>query len=332
MIEVSQLTKTKTHIQGLSFAVEPGERVAVVGPNGAGKSTLLRILYGLLRPDSGTVKVLERDPHRTPALRLKVAMAFQNPTFEGEVSLGQALGLHARLFGIPWPRVEAWAKRFGLPLGKTLWALSGGQARRAELVKALSQDAQIYLLDEPSAELDEEAQGEVLGWLERARAEGKAVLFTTHDPHLARQADRRLSLEDDPPATPRRDLDSLVPMPRGEATASPRFLAKIEVRNWRQGLLAELRRIPGVSLFPQPSEGTLRRLGLPVLQVEIPEDLESVGALTRQAVAAFPEELFMQDAALLVRAPSEEDLFGLLKLLLQKGVRLTRFSLEEADA
>mgnify|MGYP005855919247 CR=1 FL=1 len=289
-----------------------------MGPNGAGKSTLLRILYGLLRPDSGAVKVLGRDPHRTPALRLKVAMAFQNPTFEGDVSVGQALGLHARLFGIPWPRVEAWAKRFGLPLGKTLWALSGGQARRAELVKALSQDAQIYLLDEPSAELDEEAQGELVGWLEGAKEAGKAVLFATHDAHLIRQADRQLALGY-----------------RGETQASPRFLARIEVRSWRQGLLAELRGIPGVSVFPRPSEGTLRRLGLPalpVLQVEMPEDSESVEALTRQAVATFPEEIFMKDATLLIKAPSEREIFAVLKLLLQNGVHIARFSLEEGDA
>ncbi|WP_222264558.1 ABC transporter ATP-binding protein [Modestobacter marinus] len=183
---------------GLTVAVElavaDGEVLAVLGPNGAGKSTVLRVLAGLLRPDAGRV-VVDGDQLwdaagvHVPAHRRSLGMVFQDHLLFPHLSATEnvAFGLRAR--GMPRARARAaaagWLDRVGLgDLGERRpGQLSGGQAQRAALARALVGDPRVLLLDEPLSSLDARTRLTVRAELHRHLAEyrGSAVLVT-HDP------------------------------------------------------------------------------------------------------------------------------------------------------
>ncbi len=191
-----------------AFEVASGEVLALLGPNGAGKSTLVRVLAGLLRPDAGRVAVdgAPWDDARThlPAHQRSVGMVFQDALLFPHLSVADnvAFGLRTRGVATPQARAtaEAWLARVGLEgLGPSRPAeLSGGQAQRAALARALVVDPALLLLDEPLSALDARTRLAVRAELRRhlAAFEGSTVLVT-HDPVDAMAlADRVVVVED----------------------------------------------------------------------------------------------------------------------------------------
>ena len=194
----------------LELAVADGEVLALLGPNGAGKSTVLRVLAGLLRPERGSVRVddavwddVAAGVHR-PAHRRAVGMVFQDHLLFPHLSAvdNVAFGLRARgMRRADARRVAAeWLSRVGLDgLGdRRPGGLSGGQAQRAALARALVGDPGLLLLDEPLSALDARTRLAVRSELRRHLAEyaGSAVLVT-HDPVDAMAlADRVVVLEE----------------------------------------------------------------------------------------------------------------------------------------
>ena len=168
--------------------VSPGEVLAVVGPNGAGKSTLIHVLALLERPSAGEV-LFDGRPVRGDLLsyRRRMAVVFQEPllldaTVESNVGSGLALR------GVPRAerahRVRRWLERFGIAAlaRRSARTLSGGEAQRVSLARALVMEPEVLLLDEPFAALDEPTRQALIDDLDRALVEtGTTVVFVSHD-------------------------------------------------------------------------------------------------------------------------------------------------------
>lgn len=201
-------------LHGVSLAVAPGERVALVGDSGAGKSTVLGLILGLFPADRGTVLIDGRAPGGAsapgeggdPPLLAgggRVAWLGQRPAlFHGTVTenvrLGRPEASEAELAAaIRIAGVDRFATALpdGLDtvIGSTGFGLSGGQARRVALARALLTDAPLVLLDEPTASLDREAAAAILDRLGPWLA-GRTTLLATHDPTVAAICDRRVIL------------------------------------------------------------------------------------------------------------------------------------------
>ncbi len=186
-----------------SVALYPGEILAVVGPNGAGKSTLLRVLGLLERPDAGTVRVrgITVVPGgSTLAWRRRMAAAFQDPLLcDATVAANVALGLRlrgARGAGADG-RVAAWLQRLGIAhlAARSARALSGGEAQRASLARALVLDPEILFLDEPFSSLDPPTREALIADLERILRETRATtIFVTHDRQEALRLGDRIAV------------------------------------------------------------------------------------------------------------------------------------------
>jgi phosphonate transport system ATP-binding protein len=204
-----------TALDGVSFAVRPGEFVAVLGPSGAGKTTLFRCLTGLTRPDRGTVTVAGRDIWQSPReLRLarrELALIFQQFNLIRRLSALENV-LVGRLAHVPaWRVISRCFTRADRQLalgcldtvglldraGTRADELSGGQQQRVAIARALAQHAKVILADEPVASLDPESSATVLQSLRSAVSAGVAVVASLHQVHLAREyADRIVALRD----------------------------------------------------------------------------------------------------------------------------------------
>ncbi|MGY1623667.1 ABC transporter ATP-binding protein [Geodermatophilus sp. SYSU D00965] len=181
---------------GVDLEVADGEVLAVLGPNGAGKSTLLRVLAGLLRPDGGRVAVDGRDVWddvpagvHVPAHERRLGMVFQDHLLFPHLTVTDNVAFGLRTRGVRKAAARAaageWLARVGLEgLGdRRPGQLSGGQAQRAALARALVGDPAVLLLDEPLSALDARTRLTVRAELRRHLAGfGGSTVLVTHDP------------------------------------------------------------------------------------------------------------------------------------------------------
>ncbi|PLZ03487.1 phosphonate ABC transporter [Burkholderia sp. WAC0059] len=204
-----------TALDGVSLGVRAGEMVVILGSNGCGKSTLMKCVVGLNRPTGGTVEVAGRDLARLSgkdlrAARLPVALISQHANLVKRRSvlanvctgaLGRHRSLATSLGRLPRSEMEparGFLDEVGLLhlAGQRAGTLSGGQAQRVAVARALAQRPQVVLADEPVASLDPEAADEVMRLLRRlATDDGLAVVAVLHQPELAtRYADRLIGM------------------------------------------------------------------------------------------------------------------------------------------
>jgi len=191
-------------LRDVSFAVAPGELIAIVGPSGSGKSTLLSLLAGLDDPDGGSVWIGgERFSHRGPADQARLRGRRIGV-------LTQASGLHEHLSVVANVRLaasfrapgadSAEALLDGLALGSRATSrpstLSGGETARANLAVALAGGPLVLLADEPTAEVSREEESSILALLRRVRPAEGATVVVTHSPTVAAAADRVIELVD----------------------------------------------------------------------------------------------------------------------------------------
>jgi len=186
-------------LRGADFTLGTGEVHALLGENGAGKSTLMHLAYGLVRPDSGTMRVRGRPgwPHSPRAARgLGIGMVHQHFTAIPALTVAENVALAAGWSVRPAllrRRVEELIDRVGLPLDPTERAgdLGVGLRQRLEILKALATSATILLLDEPTAVLAPAEADELLRLARRIAADGGSVVLITHKLDEAlRTADR----------------------------------------------------------------------------------------------------------------------------------------------
>ena len=189
-VKVDNLVKrypTAVAVDGISFSVGRGITAALLGGNGAGKTTTLSILLGLLLPTSGKVEVLGEDMLRH-RYRVLPRMNFSSPFVDlpHRLTVRQNLSIYARLYGLPRrdERIESLADDLQIkeflerPAGK----LSAGQKTRVALAKALLNDPELLLLDEPTASLDPDTGDWVRCYLETWSARtGATILMASHN-------------------------------------------------------------------------------------------------------------------------------------------------------
>ena len=194
-------------LNGADLAVEPGELVAVLGRSGSGKSTLLHVLGGLDRAEAGTIEVSgERldgaSERRLAALRRRrIGFVFQFFHLLPELSGDANVRLAARVRGADQhadARATELIDRLGLrPVaGLSPTQLSGGEQQRFAIARALVNDPQVILADEPTGNLDTTAGADVLRLLREQADEGRALLMVTHDDAASAVADRVLRLDE----------------------------------------------------------------------------------------------------------------------------------------
>ncbi|MFH1758081.1 MAG: ABC transporter ATP-binding protein [Pseudomonadota bacterium] len=186
-IEIHNLTKVYSEKRGLlptSLEVEKGELVAVIGHNGAGKSTLLKMLASWLLPDSGQVLVDGINLENRLAVVRKVGFVPETPNLFDFFSVEYNLKIFARLFQVPFLRIEEILKEFDLlPFRKNkIQILSKGLRQRVSIGRTLLADPPVLLFDEPTSGLDFEMTKEIYRLLKDFHASGKTILFTSHRP------------------------------------------------------------------------------------------------------------------------------------------------------
>ena len=172
-------------VAGLSFEVRPGEIFGLLGPNGAGKTTTLKMLIGLLRPDTGEVRLFGGSPSSANARR-RLGFLPEQPYFYDYLTAEEFLRFYARLQGVPSAerdgRVRRALERVGLgDRGATpLRKCSKGMLQRVGLAQAIQHDPDLVILDEPMSGLDPIGRREVRDLILSLRAAGRTVLFSSH--------------------------------------------------------------------------------------------------------------------------------------------------------
>jgi ABC-2 type transport system ATP-binding protein len=184
-ISASSLIKTfgRTRaLDGLDLSVRSGEVHGFLGPNGAGKSTTLRVLLGLIRADSGTVRLLCGDPWRDAvALHHRLAYVPGDVILWPNLSGGEVIDLLGRMRGGLDPRRRAdLLERFELDPKKKCRTYSKGNRQKVALIAALASDAELLLLDEPTFGLDPLMEAQFRGCIEEELERGRTVLLSSH--------------------------------------------------------------------------------------------------------------------------------------------------------
>lgn len=191
---------TTTRVSGyalrdINFSISEGEQIAIIGPNGAGKSTVLKLLAGTIKPSEGTVFMHGTNPAEHICIafvpqRSQIDLAFP-VTVEEVVMMGRVrqIGLFRRPGKRDWEHVRASLERVNtLHLAKRqIGELSGGQQQRVFIARALAQETDLLLLDEPLTGLDVPSQEKIFEILANLRPDGVTVLVATHDLTLAEE-------------------------------------------------------------------------------------------------------------------------------------------------
>lgn len=185
---LSRTFASSTAVDGVSFSLPAGEVLALLGPNGAGKTTTVRLLNGVLRPDSGSSRVLGLDPATDgDEVRRRTGVLTEAAGLDDRLTAHENLLVAARLRG--WrgaaasKRVDEYLERFGMaPRGNDLTqGFSTGQRKRVALARALIGDPELLFLDEPTAGLDPTATREVADLIRRlTEGHGRTVVLATH--------------------------------------------------------------------------------------------------------------------------------------------------------
>lgn len=212
MIELKNVTFNFPDVEVLedvSFKLEDGEFIGILGPNGGGKSTFLKIILGLLKPQSGSVNISDKN---ISYISQTTSMNDNNfpMTVKEVVSLG-LVGNGTTLFSYKKnkEKVEHILKELNLYeiRNKIISSLSGGQFQRVKLGKALVNDPSLIILDEPDAGMDEESHDLLISIINKLHKQKKSVLFVSHHPHDLEDADKIFFIEDGKILTYKHELE-----------------------------------------------------------------------------------------------------------------------------
>ncbi len=191
-------------VDGIDFEVRPGICFGFLGPNGAGKTTTMKMIYGLVAVEGGELHVLGLDARRQRReIKSRIGVVPQETNLDGDLTIRDNLIFQGRYFGIDVQRARERADElleFALladRAGEQVQALSGGMKRRLLVARALVNQPELIVLDEPTTGLDPQARLAVWRALDRLRRQGVTLLLTTHYmEEAARLCDRLLIMDD----------------------------------------------------------------------------------------------------------------------------------------
>jgi manganese/iron transport system ATP-binding protein len=176
-------------LQDITFHLHAGERVAVVGPNGAGKSTLFKVVAGVLQPASGEVNIYGSTPRGHVCIAYIPQRSQVDWNFPVSVADVVMMGRIAKLGPLGWPKKRDWALvHQALEIvnltdltKRQIGELSGGQQQRMFIARALAQESELMLMDEPLTGLDAPSQEGILALLDKLKLQNVTVMVATHD-------------------------------------------------------------------------------------------------------------------------------------------------------
>ena len=206
VLSVSGLRKSYGNhevLRGLDFAIRRGECFGLLGPNGAGKTTTLRCCLGLIDPNAGTITLVgEPVPEAAREARVRVGVVPQMDNIDPDFTVAENLIIYGRYFRLPDALINERIPRLlefaGLSAkgDASIRTLSGGMKRRLTLARALVNDPELLILDEPTTGLDPQARHVVWDRLYRLKQSGVTLLLTTHYMDEAEQLCDRLVVMD----------------------------------------------------------------------------------------------------------------------------------------
>ena len=190
-------------VDGIDFEVAPGEAFGFLGPNGAGKSSTMRMIGCVSPVSGGELRILGMDPAADgPAIRARLGVVPQADTLDNELTVQENLFIYGRYFGLSRPEVRTRAKelldfvQLGERATSKVEPLSGGMKRRLTIARALVNEPELLLLDEPTTGLDPQARHLVWDRLIRLKQRGATLVLTTHYMDEAEQLCDRLVIMD----------------------------------------------------------------------------------------------------------------------------------------
>lgn len=215
MLQVEKLTKVYGDtvryeaLKGIDLTVEDGEFIGIMGPSGSGKSTFLNLLATIDEPTSGKILLNGQNPHELKPdeiaafRRHELGFIFQSfnllPTLTVEENIVLPLTLDGEKVAVMKRAVRLVAERLGISelLPKRIAEISGGQAQRVAVARAMIHNPQLVLADEPTGNLDTKSSKDVMGLLAQLNQEEQAtVLMVTHDPLAASYCKRIVFIKD----------------------------------------------------------------------------------------------------------------------------------------
>jgi lipooligosaccharide transport system ATP-binding protein len=206
LIEAHGLTKRYgdfVAVDGIDFAVERGETFGFLGPNGAGKSSTMRMIGAVSPANGGSLRVLGLDPDRNgPAIRQRLGVVPQEDNLDLELDVAENLFVYGRFFGLPRDAIRERADELleFMQLAERresrVDSLSGGLKRRLTIARALVNNPELMLLDEPTTGLDPQARHALWERLYRLKQQGVTLVLTTHYMDEAEQLCDRLVIMD----------------------------------------------------------------------------------------------------------------------------------------
>lgn len=185
----------KTALAGLDLAVERGEVFGFLGPNGAGKTTTIRLMLDLIRPTSGTLRVLGADPRDNAAVRGRIGYLAGDFRIDGRQTGLEALTHLGDLRGgVPAARIAELAERLDLDLTRRISTLSKGNRQKVGVVQAFMHRPHLLVLDEPTSGLDPFLQQRFVEMVREAGAAGQTVFMSSHVMSEVQQTCRRVGI------------------------------------------------------------------------------------------------------------------------------------------
>lgn len=185
VLELNKITKKFTDftLNEVSFDLKPGYIMGLIGENGAGKTTIIKLITGLLRPDRGEIKVFGLDLKRhEQEIKQRIGFVYDENPFHGDLTIREMTRLIAPFYN-QWNRAiyQDYVERFALPTTKKIKQLSKGMKLKYSLAIALSHEAELLILDEPTGGLDPIIRREFLEILSEVIESGScSVLFSSH--------------------------------------------------------------------------------------------------------------------------------------------------------
>jgi manganese/iron transport system ATP-binding protein len=206
ILDVQNLTvryNGRVALEGINFHLHEGERIAVVGPNGAGKSTLFKVVSGVLQPSTGEVNIFGSRPRGHVCIAYIPQRSQVDWSFPVSVADVVMMGRSAKLGLLNWPHKKDWEYvhraleivELSDLASRQIGQLSGGQQQRMFIARALAQEAELMLMDEPLSGLDTPSQEGLLNLLDTLQDQNVTVMVATHDlDQAARHFDRIMLL------------------------------------------------------------------------------------------------------------------------------------------